>query len=98
MGKSRHDRLVDRLGRILGDTHHYEGVDLKPRYMAVEVAVTESDIYQSISQLNRSRKQRKYLVVPREYRNLARKTLKGTGIGLMDGDGNILKRGRKKSK
>ena len=96
MGKSRHDKLVDRLGRILGDSHHQVGVDLKPRNMAVEVAVSESDIYQSISQLNSSRKQRKYLAVPREHRNLARKALKGTGIGLMDGDGNILKRSRKK--
>ena len=96
MGKSRHDRIVDRIASRYGGSHLRKGVDIKVNNKAIEIATTLPDLYQSIHQLNRSRKECKYLSIPQELRRKAFSLLKGTGIGLMDGNGTILKRCRRK--
>lgn len=96
MGKSRHDRIVDRIASRYGGSHLRKGVDVKVGNRAMEIAASIPDLYQSVPQLNRSRKGCKYLVVPRDLRSRAFERLKGTGIGIMDGNGNIVKRCRRK--
>jgi hypothetical protein len=97
MAKSRHDRIADRLARKFKTEHRRKGVDIRVKDQAIEVAATPSDLYQSMGQLRRSRKQKKYLAVPREFQDKARQLTKGTGIGVMSPTGKILKRTRKKS-
>ena len=94
LGKSRHDRIVDRVASRYSSKHRREGVDIRVQDMAIEVAAELGDVYQSIHQLNSSRKKRKYLCVPREHRDRALNLLRGTGIGVMDGNGRIVKRSR----
>lgn len=98
VGKGRHDRIVDRIASRFGSTHRREGVDIRVKDIAIEVAATLNDVYQSIGQLNRSRKKRKFLSVPREFRETALRLTKGTGIGVMDGTGRIIKRTRRKKR
>lgn len=95
MGKSRHDRMVKKIAKKRGGRDIRKGVDLRPKDYAIEIAVSDSDLYQSMGQLKRSRKQKKYLAVPSEFRKKALELTKNTGIGVMDGNGNILKRSRR---
>jgi len=94
MSKSRHDRLVDRIARVHGGRPQRKGADLKSGNRVMEIKVTYSDLYNAIGQLKASRKPCKYVVVPSELRKKAISTTKGTGIGVMDGNGRIVKRCR----
>lgn len=98
MRKSRHDRIVDRLASKFGSTHRREGVDILVKDMAIEVAATLNDVYQSMAQLKKSRKRRKFLSIPKEFKETALSITKGTGIGVMDGTGKIIKRTRRKKR
>jgi len=75
-----------------------EGVDLKTKDKAIEVAAGTSDLYQSVGQLRRSRKPKKYMAVPSSLAQKAKKLLKGSGIGIMDARGTIRKKARRKWK
>jgi hypothetical protein len=92
----RHDLLVDRISRVHGGTPQRKGVDLKPGKRAIEIKVTQFDIYNAVGQLKASRKPCKYVVVPSNLRKKALSITKGTGIGVMDGNGKIVKKCRKK--
>lgn len=94
---SEHDRIAERLAKKFRTKHLREGVDLKTKDLAIEVAATDSDVYQSVGQLNRSRKPKKYIAVPTSLLPTAKRTLEGTGIGIMDDKGKIRKRTRKKA-
>lgn len=94
MGKSRHDRMVDKIAKRRGGRDIRKGVDLRPKNYAIEIAVSDGDLYQSMGQLRRSRKKKKYMAVPSELRKKAIELTKNTGIGVMDGNGNIIKRAR----
>ena len=97
MSKSKHDKAVDRIAKKRGGQHRREGIDLvTPDSMGIEVAIEDSDIYQSIDQLKRSRTSRKYIAVPASKENKVRDILERTGIGIMDLQGNIKKKARKK--
>ena len=63
---------------------------------AVEIEVNPSGVYHAVPQLRSAHQRCKYMAVPRELRSLAINVTKGTGIGVMDGNGNILKRCRQK--
>ena len=91
-----HDKAAERLARKLKTKHRREGVDIVVPGMSVEVAVSDNDITTSVKQLNRSRSDKKYMAVPGRKVKQARKILKGTGIGIMNLDGTIKKRTRKK--
>ena len=93
---SEHDKAADRLAKKFETTHRQEGVDIRIPGMSIEVAVTDDDIRQSIGQLKRSRAEKKFMAVPASKSDQAKKLLRGTGIGIMDLDGNIKKRTRKK--
>ena len=93
---SKHDRTAERLAKKFKTPYSRVGVDLKPGNRAIEVATTEQDLRQSVGQLKRSRKQVKYMAVPPSLLDLAKKLLKDTGIGIMDSNGKIRKRARRK--
>ncbi len=93
---SDHDKATDRLARKLGTKHRHEGVDILIDGKAIEVAVSDEDINSSVKQLNRSRADKKYMAVPSKKVKQAREVLEGTGIGVMDLNGNIKKKPRKK--
>ena len=95
MGK-RHDRAVDRLTKIFGGKHRRQGIDLVSKGLGIEVAVTDNDVKTSVRQLQRSRVQTKYLSVPSELVDRAKKQTKGTGIGVRNLRGTIKKRARRK--
>ena len=96
MPKSPHDRAVDRLSRIFGGSHRRKGTDLLSNGRTIEVAMTESDLYQSLGQLKGSRAQRKFIAVPYRLVEKAKKVTKSTGIGVMNTRGSIKKKSRRK--
>jgi len=91
---SRHDRAARRIARKFGVKYSRRGVDIVARDRAIEVVGSLSDLYQSMRQLRSSRKRIKYLAVPSELRDIALKLTKGTGIGVMNLRGEIIKRAR----
>jgi len=91
-----HDQIANRLARKFKSTHRHQGVDILSQGRAIEVAVTLNDLYQSVKQLKRSRAPKKYLAVPLCLLPKARKLLKGSGIGIMNTKGRIIKKCRKK--
>ena len=93
---SDHDKAAERLAGKLKTKHRREGVDIVVPGRSIEVAVSDDDIASSVKQLNRSRADKKYMAVPARKVNQARKILEGTGIGIMDLNGTIKKRTRRK--
>ena len=93
---SDHDEIADRLAKKLGTKHRRKGVDIVYKDRAMEVAVTEEDLRQSVGQLKRSRTEKKYMVVPTPLIPKASEILEDTGIGIMNTRGTIKKRSRKK--
>jgi len=95
---SEHNKICKRLAKKFNTSCLREGVDLKPKDRAIEVATTESDLRQSVGQLRRSRKPKKYMAVPSSLMSNAQGLLKGSGIGIMDEKGRIRKKSRRKRK
>jgi len=91
----RHKKTATRIARKLGTKHRRKGVDILSNGNAIEVAVTPGDIYSSAKQLKKSRASKKYMAVPARKTTLARRLLKGTGIGVMDLRCSVRKRTRK---
>lgn len=91
-----HNKTADKLAKKLKTKHRHEGVDIISKGRAIEVAITKEDIYQSVGQLNRSRAQKKYMAVPSKLIPDTKKILQDTGIGIMNTQGKIKKRSRKK--
>jgi len=91
---SRHDRAARRIARKFRAKYRRKGVDVVAKDRAIEVACSLSDLYQSMRQLISSRRRIKYLAVPRELQDIALKLTKGTGIGVMNLRGEIIKRAR----
>ena len=95
---SSHDKIADRLASKLKTKHRRQGVDIVNRGRAIEVAASESDLHQSVAQLNRSRAAKKYMAVPSSLVSNAQGLLKDSGIGIMDEKGRIRKKSRRKRK
>lgn len=96
MAKSRHDAAVDRIAKRRGGRHKRKGVDIRHKDYAIEVAIGDSDLYQSLGQLQSSRKKKKYISIPSRKVKKTRRLTKGTGIGVMNLLGDIKKRARRK--
>lgn len=92
-----HDISANRLANKLKTKHNRKGVDIRHKEYAIEVAVNESDVYSSIGQLKRSRKNIKYLAIPEKFMDLAIRITKNTGIGVMNLNRNIKKKARRKN-
>lgn len=94
--RSKHETIARRFARKFKTRHRPIGVDIRKGSYAIEVAASESDLYQSMRQLRASRKRHKYLAVPSELLGKAIEITRGTGIGVMGPTGKIHKRSRKK--
>jgi len=97
MSKSLHDQIAENLANKFGTEYKkHNGIDIVTKDRVIEVETTKSGIYQGIKQVKRSSKARYIAVDNRNIQNALDAT-EGTGIGVMDSKGRIIKRaGRKK--
>jgi len=80
----------------LGVQERSNGVDFVVGGRAFEYAETKSDIRSSIGQLNKSRVPgMKKLIIPQKLSKYAIESTKGTGIGIENISGTVIKKSRK---
>ncbi len=97
MAKSKHDQIAEKLAKKFGTEYKkHKGIDIVTKDRVIEVEATKSGIYQGINQVKRSSKAR-YLAVNNMNIQNALNATKGTGIGVIDESGKIVKRARRKS-
>lgn len=97
MGKHQNKNAVRKIENRLGVKERAQGVDFVVDGNAYEFAETKEDIRESIGQLKRSRVPRiKKLIVPNNLESFAKEVTKGTGIGVENISGKILKKSRNK--
>ncbi len=96
MAKSKHDQIAENLANKFGSEYKkHKGIDIVTDNRVIEVETTKSGIYQGINQVKRSSKAR-YLAVNDKNLQNAMNATQGTGIGVMDERGRIVKRARRK--
>ncbi len=92
MAKSKHDRIAKRIARKRGGQYPpKKGADIVNAREAIEVETDPSGFSEGIRQLQGYRNPR-YLAVPNPLVPLAKKRLKGRKTGLMNENGEIVKR------
>jgi len=95
MPKSKHDKIAERRARQLGAEYNpAKGPDIVTGGEVDEVEIDKGKLKEGIGQM-RGYRQRKYLVVPKELVEDAKKATRGTKIGVRDEQGRI-KRSAKK--
>ncbi len=98
MTKSKHDKIAERLAKKFGTEYKkHKGIDIVTEDRVIEVETTKNGVYQGIDQVKRSSKARYIAVNDRNIQN-ALKATEGTGIGVMDDRGKIVKRAGKRGK
>ncbi len=98
MAKSKHEQIAENLAKKFGVKYKkHKGIDIVTDNRVIEVETTKSGIYQGIDQVKRSTKVRYIAVNDRNIQN-ALNTTEGTGIGVMDEKGRIIKKARRKRK
>ena len=98
MAKSKHDQIAENLAKEFGvEYKKHQGIDIVTKKRVIEVETTKEGIYQGINQIKRSPKTR-YIAVDEKNIQNALEAIEGTGIGVMDKKGRILKRTRSKEK
>lgn len=92
MSKSKHDLIAERLARKF-DTEYKpnKGIDLVTPDRVIEIETKKEGIEQGIDQVAHSSKAR-YLVVSNRIVKLAQELAEGSGIGIMNKRGKIIKR------
>ncbi len=96
MAKSKHDQIAERLSKKFRTEYKkHKGIDIVTDDRVIEVETTKSGIYQGINQVKRFSKARYIAVNDRNVQNALTST-EGTGIGVMDERGEIVKRARRK--
>ena len=96
MAKSKHDQIAENLAtKFKTEYKKHKGIDIVTKDRVIEVEATKNGIYQGINQVKRSSKARYLAVNNRNIQNALNAT-KGTGIGVMDEKGNIIKKARRK--
>ena len=92
MGKSKHDQIAEYLAKKFGTEYKKQkGIDIVTKDRVIEVETTKAGIYQGINQVKRSSKAR-YIAVNDKNIQDALNATEGTGIGVMDEKGKIIKR------
>jgi len=92
MAKSKHDQIARRIARKRGGKYPpKKGADIVNAREAIEVEVDPNKFSDGIRQLQGYHKPR-YLAVPNSLVPLAKKRTKGLKTGVMDENGNIVKR------
>jgi len=98
MAKSRHDQIAENLAKKFGTEYKkHQWIDIVTKKRVIEVETTKEGIYQGINQIKRSQKPRYMAMEGKNIQNALEAT-EGTGIGVMDENGRILKRARRKEK
>jgi|Deesub1362A_J573_1020465.scaffolds.fasta_scaffold01719_5 hypothetical protein len=98
MAKSRHDQIAENLAKKFGTKYKkHKGIDIVTKKRVIEVETTKEGIYQGINQVKRSQKPG-YIAVNNKNLMNAIWATKGTGIGVMDEKGRILKRAHRNKK
>ncbi len=97
MSKSRHDQIAENIAKKLGVQYKkHRGIDIVTPNRAIEVETTKSGIYHGINQVKRSSKAR-YIATNDKNLRTALAVTKGTGIGVINSKGDIIKRARRKT-
>lgn len=95
---SKHDEIARKIARkYKTDYHSAKGVDVRPPGKAIEVETDLSTISDGIRQLQ-GHKDSRYLAVPKKIAPEVVDRVKNTKIGVMDQNGNILRRAKKPGK
>jgi len=95
MPSSEHDRIADAIARKLRAPYNpAKGADVVSAERVVEVEIDGAGLGRGIEQLQ-GYKQLRYLGVPKRLVPTAVKRTKGTKIGIMNADGNIVKRAQR---
>lgn len=96
MGKSKHDQIAEKLaGKFRTEYKPAIGIDLVTQNRVIEVESRQSGLDQGIIQVAHSDKAR-YLAVSDSLKKKALEKTEGTGIGVMDERGKILKKASRK--
>ena len=95
---SKHDEIAQNLAKKFRTEYKSQkGIDLVLPDRVIEVEAKKAGIPQGIKQVEKSAKAR-YLAVDDSNINNVLKATKGTGIGVMDERGKIIKRASRKKK
>ena len=98
MAKSKHDQIAENLAKEFGAEYKkHQGIDIVTKKRVIEVETTKKGIYQGMNQIKRSPKPRYMAVDDKNIQNALEAT-EGTGIGVMDENGKILKRAHRNMK
>ena len=97
MSITKHDEIAEKLAKKFSTKYKpNKGIDLVTGDSVVEIETKKEGIYQGIKQVEKSSKAR-YLAVNKINIDNALKATEGTGIGVMNETGKIIKKaGRKK--
>ena len=98
MAQSKHDQISEKLAKKFDVKYKkHKGIDIVTKSRVIEVETTKNGIYQGINQVKRSSKARYIAVNNRNIQNALNIT-KGTGIGVMNEQGKIIKKATRKKK
>ena len=100
MTKSLHNKIAKKLAKKFGTKYKSdEGIDIvdRKRRRVIEVEVREESLSQGMDQVIRSVMAR-YLAVPKKLIKKAKEVTKGTGVGVMNESGRIIKKASRKKK
>jgi len=96
MAKSKHDQIAEKLADKFGTEYKSDiGIDIVTKNRVIEVETKPGGLDQGINQVEHSDKAR-YLAVPKSLKKKALEKTKGTGIGVIDEGGKIVKKASRK--
>ena len=93
----KHEQVAQRLARKLGTEYDPKrSPDIRAKNVRIEVKSEACEIPKAIEQLGGGQLKKKYVCLPKNEHENAKRLLKGSGIGLLDYRGNCTKRPRRK--
>ena len=96
MANTLHDKIANKLAAKFGAEYHTDkGVDIKTPTKAIEVESREEAFGEAKQQLAGTTRV-PYIAVPTKLQYIARDYFDGSRIGVMNQNGRIIKRGRRR--
>ena len=93
---ANHDRAAKSVAKRFGGKYDPKrSPDVKAPGRRIEVKSYATEIPKALKQLGNGSATKKYVVLPKPEHGEAKRRLKGTGVGLVDYKGNIVKRPRR---
>jgi len=93
----KHEQVAQRLARKLGTQYDPKrSPDIRGKNVRIEVKSKACEIPKAIEQLGGGQSKKKYVCLPKNEHEDAKRLLEGSGIGLLDYKGNCTKRPRRK--